>query len=63
MCQRSTLCCTLIRRLGYCILFRCYNIHVLYGTVVEYDIYIYICIIELSKVVAADTLLGNGVGD
>jgi hypothetical protein len=47
--------------MGYFILFRCYNISVPWCSVVEYIIY-YIYVMVLSKVVAEDTLLGNGVG-
>ena len=41
--------------LSYCILFSCYNIHVLCGSVLEYNIHC-IHVTVLSKVVAADTL-------
>jgi hypothetical protein len=41
--------------MGLLYLLRCYNIHVLCGSIVEYIIY-YIHVMVLSKVVAADTL-------
>jgi hypothetical protein len=37
--------------IGLCILFRCYNIHVLCGSVVEYNLHIYIHIYISHSVV------------